>query len=519
MSSSKRTSKKKTKNDKEASPSFVVEIPLRVKRKQAKMIHARMEAGRQLYNALLGEALKRLRLMRESKVYQMARSIPRGEAHAQERASAFAAARRQYGFTEYQLSQYATKLRQSWIREHIGIHLAQKLSKRAFDAVFRVAIGKSKKVRFKNQQRGLHSLEGKSNEANLVWRGDHVEWAGLSLPMVKMAYKDEVIQYGLSKRVKYVRIVRRNLRGTWRFYAQLVCKGVPYQKSEHEIGKEVVGLDIGTSTVAIVGQSKAELRLFAEEVVRDHKHIRRLQRKLDRQQRANNPDCYDELGRSIKGRRPVKNSRRQAQTLVLLQEHFRREAEHRKTLHGRMANQVLAIGKYIKTEDLSFRALQKRYGKSMGVRGPKTFLTMLKRKAESAGGGMEVFSTRHTALSQVCVCGARHKKRLSERVHACECGVLMQRDLFSAYLANYVLEDRLQVAKAFESWQGAEPFLRTAWRQATNQPASGRRPPSSFGAYQSQSGSFEKENLPKHEAQDVVAKVNADARACESVEV
>lgn len=519
MSLNKKTPQNKTKDGKEKTPSFVMEVPLRVTRTQAKTIHARMEAGRQMYNALLGEALKRLRLMRESKIYQVARSVPKDKAHAKERASAFAAARTQYGFTEYQLSQYATKLRQSWLEDHIGSQIAQKLVNRAFDAALRVAVGKSKKVRFKSQQRGIHSLEGKSNKTNLVWRDDHVEWAGLSLPMVQSAYQDEDIQYGLSKRVKYVRIVRRNLRGTWRFYAQLVCEGVPYVKSKHIIGEETVGLDIGPSSIAIVGQSKAELRLFAEEVVRDHKHIRRLQRKLGRQRRANNPNCYDELGRSIKGKRSVKKSHRQAQTQVLLQELFRREAEHRKTLHGQMANQVLAIGKYIQTEDLSFRTFQKRYGKSIGVRGPKTFLTMLKRKAESAGGHMEEFSTVRTALSQVCICEKRRKKRLSERVHSCECGVLMQRDLFSAYLATYVEQEELQAAKALSSWQGAEPLLRTAWRQATNQPASGRRPPSSFGAYRSQSGSSEKESLPKHEAQDAVAKVTTFVRACESVQV
>ena len=136
------------------------------------------------------------------------------------------------------------------------------------------------------------------------------------------------------------------------------------------------------------------------------------------------------------------------------------------------------------------------YGRSISVRAPKLFLSILTRKAESAGGKVEEFSTYHTALSQVCVCGQKHKKRLSERVHACDCGVVMQRDLFSAYLAKHVKEERLQAANAFEHWQGAEPLLRTAWQQALNQPASGRPVPSSFGSFRSQSGSSEKESLP-----------------------
>ncbi|RIV26079.1 hypothetical protein D2Q93_05140, partial [Alicyclobacillaceae bacterium I2511] len=118
----------------------------------------------------------------------------------------------------------------------------------------------------------------------------------------------------------------------------------------------------------------------------------------------------------------------------------------------------------------------------------------------------------------------KHKKKLSERVHACDCGVVMQRDLFSGYLAKHVQEGRLQVADANEHWQGAEPLLRTAWQQAYNPPASRRQGPfrtlpSSFGTFRSQSGSSEKESLPKHEAQDVVATVQASARACESAKV
>ncbi len=94
------------------------------------------------------------------------------------------------------------------------------------------------------------------------------------------------------------------------------------------------------------------------------------------------------------------------------------------------------------------------------VRAPQLFLTILTRKAESAGGQVVEFNTRTPALSQVCLCGPKPPKRLSERVHACDCGITMQRDLFSAYLARFVKDDTLQVAKANASWPGAEPFLR-----------------------------------------------------------
>lgn len=292
---------------------------------------------------------------------------------------------------------------------------------------------------------------------------------------------------------------------------------------KHPFGGETLGLDIGPSTIAVVGETQADLQQFAEAVVRDHPTIRRLQRHLDRQRRANNPGCYDDQGRAIQGKHPTHTSRRQQKTAARIRERLRKEAAHRKTVHGRLANQIMARGIGIKTEKLSYKAFQKRFGRSISVRAPKLFLSILTRKAESAGGQVVEFNTRTTALSQVCFCGQKHNKRLSERVHACDCGVTMQRDLFSAYLARFVEDDALQVAKAAASWPGAEPLLRTAWQQAIpNQPASGRQPPSSFGRYPSgpsPSGSSEKENLPEHQAADVVTSVQAGVRAAESVKV
>ncbi len=467
ISKTKKTSKSKT-------PSFVCEVPLRVTDQQERTLEARFEAGRQLYNALLGEARKRLALVRQSIWYTKAKKTK----DKKERQAHFSAARQAHGFSAYALEAVADEMRRTtWLGHHLDSHVAQKLADRAFEAVQKVAFGKAGKVRFKGK-RGLHSLEGKTNAACIRWREDRVLWNGLELPMVKGLENDSVIQHGLSSRVKYVRLVTRTIRGKDRYYAQLVCEGVPYQKPERTIGNETIGLDIGPSTIAIVGATQAKLTMFAEEVARDHQKIRRLQRKQDRQRRANNPDCYDEKGRAIKGKHPSKKSRHQLEIELVMQELYRREAAHRKTLHGQLANEILAVGKYILTEKLSYKAFQKMFGRSISVRAPKLFLSILTRKAESAGGGVEEFSTYHTALSQVCICGQKHKKRLSERVHACDCGVVMQRDLFSAYLAKHVKEERLQAADAYEHWQGAEPLLRTAWQQANNQPARGRPVPS-----------------------------------------
>ena len=75
-------------------PSFVCEVPLRVSRAQERTLLARLEAARQVYNACLGEARRRVRLVRESKAYQHARTLPRDDPARKER---FREARAQHG--------------------------------------------------------------------------------------------------------------------------------------------------------------------------------------------------------------------------------------------------------------------------------------------------------------------------------------------------------------------------------------------------------------------------------------
>jgi len=506
LPSSSSTSKtKSTSSKKERTPSFVCEIPLRVTPADEHALNVRLNAARQVYNACLGEALRRAQLLRERRAYQKARRLPKGD----ERSATFRQARQAVAFSDAALQRYAVRLRQQAFTDHLDVHTTQKLASRAYASANEWLLGHRGRPRFK-AYRQLDTVEGKSNHAGIRWRDDHVEWFGLSLPAI-IDPCDPVIAHGLTSRVKYVRLVRRKVRARDRFYVQLVCEGLPYRKPEHQVGTAVVGLDIGPSTIAVVGEGGALLDPFCEEVVRKHRQLRRLQRTLDRQRRANNPDNYLPDGRVKPGPKKWVKSTRQRKTQHELAELHRREAAHRKTLHGQLANRVLAMGKQVRTEKLSYRAFQRQYGSSVRVRAPGMFLSILRRKAESAGGSVVEFPTRTTKLSQVCHgCETYQKKPLSQRLHQCACGVEMQRDLYSAFLARCVGEDNLlHVDTARERWSGAEPLLRAAWSNAT-QPANGRLQPSSFGVMpRSQSGSSAELGTAHAEARDAVAAAQA----------
>ena len=193
-------------------PTFLLELPLRVDWSQERHVRAHLEAARCLYNALRGFAMKRLRRMRNDPAWNKARALPRSQ--KQERAQAFSALRKNYHFSEYELHEYAKDARCSWIAEHIESTMAQTLATRAYQAANRVCVGKAKRVRFRSQGRGIDSVEGKRNDVGMRFvldpnagDGGFLIWNEQVVPAI-INWRDPVVQHGLRHSIKYVRLVR-----------------------------------------------------------------------------------------------------------------------------------------------------------------------------------------------------------------------------------------------------------------------------------------------------------------------
>jgi transposase len=502
------------KSSAKTTPSFVTELPLKVTSANEGVLLSRLDAARQIYNACLGEAMRRVRLIRQSKDFNRARSLKPSNP---ERKVLFKRARERYDFSEYALHSYSTKLRQSWIGEHIDSNTTQKLATRAYKAVEKVLFGQAKSVRFKGKNQ-MDSVEGKSNKSGIRWKGETVEWRGLQLKAL-ISCNDPVILHGLNSKVKYVRLVRRKVSGKNRFYAQLVCEGKPFVKPNNSLGSGVVGLDLGPSTIAIVSDADAHLKEFASVLEFEAARIRRLQRRMDRSRRANNPDNFNVNGTLKKGSRIWNSSKTYLKVRNSKTNLERKLAAHRKSLHGELVNEILRTGDAIKLEKLSYRAFQKLYGKSVTKRAPGMFVSHLRSKAERAGGQVIEIPTYSTKLSQTCQCGRVKKKSLCERIHQCECGVVAQRDLYSALLAKHIEPDTfvLQVSQLLVDWQSAEQRLWAAWRTATecSQPATERIHPSSFGRCPEVERVATEVLIETSKSQDAVGVIREPGRGCD----
>lgn len=474
---------------KETTPSFITQIPLHTSSKEQAVLRKRFWAAKQQYNALLAEALKRLTRMRADNQFKQAVEVHKKKEGKKVARALFKELETKYGYSAYGLNSYTKQWNNKNGFLSIGAALSQQLAKRAFNAVKQYQIGKRGKPRYKGY-RGISSIEDKQ-PTTLRLKDNTLHYLGLKLPLI-YNLKDPIHHHGLNSKTKYIRLVRRCFNGKARYFAQLVNEGIPWVKSKNQSKQGIVGLDIGPQTLAVVAPSAqhAQLSLLADELKSNKQARKRLQRKLARKLRAGNPEAFQpnkwikkdkhykcKQGKWIKGKPVVHKSNAYQRTSAKLADISRREASYRKTQHGKMVNSILRLGNHIKTEKLSYKAFQRLYGSSVGLRAPGMLVETLKRKAESAGARVEECNTFTTKLSQSCHCGAQAKKKLSQRWHQCPCGVRAQRDLYSAYLACFVEKDKLIASQAAKAWQGMDIALHTAM-QAIKGASSGRLPAS-----------------------------------------
>lgn len=279
-----------------------------------------------------------------------------------------------------------------------------------------------------------------------------------------------------------VSVVRREIRGRFVYEAHLLCAKAPYRDPARyeNVPGGVVGVDLGVSTLAAVGvgadgslNDALLIRPTPEELEQRRlvaqKHRRAL-RALEHSRRVTNPDAYgpDRHGRAGWGSRrrgarltTSKAYRRQRQ---VLRDERRRQSEAR-VIRTNVTNAsvVHRCGRNIFTEDVSVKAWQRTWGRSIGYFAPGELLGALAREARLAGGSLTTVPCR-LGLTQTCHCGAVQKKSLSQRWHRCAaCGAgyetaPVDRDLHSAYLAAFVTVSKTSLAPTLDTERARAAF-------------------------------------------------------------
>jgi transposase len=328
-------------------------------------------------------------------------------------------------------------------------------------------LGRKGRPRFKGRNQ-IDSLEGQSNRQGLRWKDGNVLWVDLCLPAL-IDPADPLTVHALSRPIRRVRIVRRRIRGRVRVSAQLICQGSPYRDPDRPIGKGTAGLDPGPRTFGVFVAGHGFLVDLGVGLSRSVASLRRLDRRIQRKVRANNPDALTRSGTFRQGFSARKTSASLRRDRLAYAELHRRAKAQRKSLHGQLANRLLETADTIRIEQNPFGAFKRNFGRSVRIAAPARFVAELARKAANAGGRVELVPN-YLALSRLCHgCGRVARKPLSLREHRCTCGVgPVHRDLYSAWLVSLAHFDPegstwgIDADKALGAWSDVGPHLSAA---------------------------------------------------------
>lgn len=442
---------------------YCVTFPLITEKYQETILNKRFEISRQLYNAVLSKAYKRYKSMIETKKYrQLKEQI--NNANEKEKKLLYKQLNemyKQYRLNEYSLHEDIQEM-QHHFSENIDSFTAQKIATRVWSAFEDLLFGYGEIVHFKKYGE-LDSLEGKSNKTGIRFKDGFLIWNGLKIP-VKIDYNNPYEYQALKDEICYCRIKRRFIKGKYKYYLQIVFKGVPPMKINKDgevkrhIGNGTVGLDIGTQTIAIVSNVDVKLLELADRVNNIEKEKRRILRYMDRSRRANNPDNFNEDGTIKKGKLKWVKSNRYIKAQNKLRELYRKQADVREYQHQLLSNYILSLGNKIKVEEMNFKGLQKRskktekndkgkfkrkkrFGKSLANKAPAKLLTMLDNKLKYFGEKLIKVNTKEVKASQYNHLNCRYKKKkLSQRWNDLN-GIKIQRDLYSAFLIQHINDD------------------------------------------------------------------------------
>ena len=280
---------------------------------------------------------------------------------------------------------------------------------------------------------------------------------------VKAFNKYQQISLLRCEKIKYVQIIRKTIRGQKMYYLQIVCQGFPPSKVTK--GRGVVGIDPGISTVAFASPSEVALvDLVPATITRKEKLLKELDRRIERSQRVNNPECYDERGKIKKGARFKRPSKRQVRLRNRRRKAYRSLSEERKKLQGQLVNRLVSQASHIKVEELNVKGLQKRsrdirinpktnrpyskkrFGKAIFRAAPSALRVALETRAFQLGIEVEVISPKDVKPSQYNhITQTFEKKPLSTRVYDLTDNYPgVQRDLYSAFLIGHIEKGHYQ---------------------------------------------------------------------------
>ncbi len=470
---------------------FVLELPLQVEKYQADILNKRYEQLRQLYNYVQGKLLRQYRYFEQMKEYQACKTFKEKRdffrSHPFHVDGILGSNKELFDITfdEYGINGFVGKLGKkqvgagvtyadlgitSTLLDRLSLAVWAAWEKKLYDYhARRVSFKKHGELNIFGSRKKING-SGKKVFSGMELHLEKMEVAiklngkvgkaakFITLPILRNPKHEDYEMWALKggfDSVTVLTIVRRLVRGQYKYYVQLTIEGEKPQKGRM-LGKGNVGIDLGPTTVAVSGENVVSIDKLASKCDNIQEEITRLSRKIDRSRRANNPQNFNEDGTIKRGIKLVWNdSKRYIEFRRELAELRRKQAAIRKQQHIDRANALLKEGDTFIVENNPVKAWVRRAketkvdektgkykskrgsGRSVGNHAPAMFVDILENKVKSLGGRFERVDTQNAAsqydFTNDSFKTGDEKHKLNERAITLSNGDTHQRDMLAAF--------------------------------------------------------------------------------------
>ena len=367
-----------------------------------------------------------------------------------------------YQLTKTLIEKYAAKQKLAY-NGCIQSQMIQLLADNVYKSLEKIMYSDGKKFHFKKPG-DLYTIRTKANNNGFRFDNNTLTVKYKSKTYKLIINKDDYYAYELlSLTPAYTALIRKPFKNGYKYYFQITFKDKSPIK--RKMGSGSVGIDIGTSTIAVVGKDLI-FEPLAPGIDKYNKQIIKLQTKLNHSRFINNPNNFNKDGTIKKG---VKlnwyKTKTYTKLLFKLKNAYRKREAYKKTYINNLTNRILKLGDTFIIEDMNFKALQKkskttersdkvseikqkdgtvkqvnkfkkkkRFGKSLNNHSPALVITILNNKIKSASGISIKINTKNYKASQYNHVSDEYiKTELNQRVKYIGTD-LVQRDLYSAFL-------------------------------------------------------------------------------------
>lgn len=457
-----------------SSSTFVVKTYLNISEYDERYLNKSMNVANSAYNEMLSVGIKRLNALRKDNYYILLinelKECDDEDKHKQkiiyDQLNVLCI---NYKLTTKAFLDYLKIKRNSGtLYKRFKANELQLIAINAFETIKNVLYGKSKlkNLKFKSKYKessfrnninntGTRLIENKNSKYayDLLVHGKH------KIPIKRNNFT-VYQQHCLLKadKIKYVQIKQVKIRGKIRYQLLIYLEGTPIEK--YKLGKSTIGCDNGISTFAYASDNEVKLiDLVPKDILRLEENIRRLNCRLDRKNRKNNPNCFDEKGKFKKGSRIKVRSKNYLKLITRRQKIYRKMYILREELQNKLCNTLLKQADVIKVEKLDVEKLKlrykdirinpktnrpysnKRYGRSVLRGAPSMLITRLQLKCAMKQATFIEINPKDTKPSQYNhILNKNIKKDLQTRIYQLSNEYSnVQRDMYAAILNKFTI--------------------------------------------------------------------------------